>query len=152
MGPPTLGLAPGDGGLKQLMDFIRPTTALILLGSCLAFAGFALDKLAEFPDASAILLVSFALAAILLVLTALVIMYWRDPAFLTLSGHQAHDIRRLEILIRGMGAQTRPIYIDDLASVPSDSVSRSELANERRGAIKPEELSREQENFSGESQ
>ncbi len=134
------------------MDFIRPTTALILLGSCLAFAGFALDKIAERTDASAILMAGFALVAIVLVLTALVIMYWRDPAFLTLSGRQAHDIRRLEILVRSIGDQARPIYIDDLASVSSDSVSRSELANERRGAIKPEELSREQENFSGESQ
>ena len=124
---------------------------MILLGSCLAFAGFALDKIAEFPDVSAMLLVSFALAAILLVLTALVIMYWRDPAFLTMSGQQAHDIRRLEILISGMGEQTRLTYVDDLASIPSRSVRSSRLADERHELNETEELASEQENFSGES-
>lgn len=134
------------------MDFIRPTTALILLGSCLAFAGFALDKIAERTDASAILMAGFALVAIVLVLTALVIMYWRDPAFLTLSGHQAYDIRRLEILIRGLGDYARPIYVEDLTTVPSRSVRRSRLADERHEPNETEELGRVQENFSGETQ
>ena len=134
------------------MRRFHANTTLIFLGSCLLFAEGALGVIAAVTDVSPTLLSIFALVALGMVLTALVIMYWRDPAFLTLSGRQAHDIRRLEILVRSIGDQARPIYIDDLASVSSDSVSRSELANERRGAIKPEELSREQENFSGESQ
>ncbi len=33
-----------------------------------------------------------------MVLTALVAIYWRDPAFLTLSGNQTLDLRKFEAL------------------------------------------------------
>ena len=76
----------------------RANTTLIFLGSCLVFAEAALGTIAALTDVSPTLVAVFALLALGMVLAALVIMYWRDPAFLTLSGEQAHDLRRLEIL------------------------------------------------------
>ena len=70
------------------------------------------------------------LAALGMVLAALVIMYWRDPAFLTLSGEQAHDLRRLEILTQTLPDQTWPILIDALASGSLQSVSGSSVVQE----------------------
>ena len=70
------------------------TTTLLFLGSCLAFAETALGTIAAFADPNASLVAGFALAALGMVLAALVLMYWKDPAFLTLSGEQALDLRR----------------------------------------------------------
>ena len=66
----------------------RANTTLIFLGSCLVFAEAALGTIAALTDVSPTLVAVFALLALGMVLAALVIMYWRDPAFLTLSGEQ----------------------------------------------------------------
>ena len=100
----------------------RANTTLIFLGSCLAFAETALAAIAGLTDVNPTLIAVFALLALAMVLTALLIMYWRDPAFLTLSGEQAHDLRRLEILTRTAPGQVWPMYEIDLGSVPATPV------------------------------
>lgn len=97
----------------------RANTTLIFLGSCLAFAETALAAIAGLTDVNPTLIAVFALLALIVVVGALVIMYWRDPAFLTLSGEQAHDLRRLEILTRATPGQVWPMYGTDLGAVPA---------------------------------
>jgi hypothetical protein len=68
------------------------------LATCLGFAETTLGLLAGFAGTSGTLAAVFALASLGLVLLALVLMYWRDPAFLTFSSQQALDVRVLELL------------------------------------------------------
>ena len=52
--------------------------------------------LASFAGTSGTLAAIFALVSLGMVLSALVIMYWRDPAFLTFSSGQALDLRIIQ--------------------------------------------------------
>ena len=97
----------------------RANTTLIFLGSCLAFTEATLGTVAALTDVNPTLVVAFALIALAMVLAALVIMYFRDPAFLTLSGEQAYDLRRLEILNRTLPDLTRELFEDDISSMIS---------------------------------
>ena len=94
-------------------------TTLIFLGSCLLFAESAIGAIAALTDVNPELLAVFALLALGMALAALVIMHWRDPAFLTLSGQQAHDLRRLEILSRNVPNPAQSLYEADLESDPA---------------------------------
>ncbi len=94
----------------------RANTTLIFLASCLAFAEAALVAIAQLTDVDPALVAVFALAALGMVVAALVIMYWRDPTFLTLSGEQAHDLRRLETLLQRLPEQAAPILANYLGS------------------------------------
>ena len=145
MGPPPLGLAPGDGGLTRGFEnhLYRANTTLIFLASCLAFAEAALVAIARFTDVDPTLVAVFALTALGMVLASLVIMYWREPAFLTLSGEQAHDLRRLEILAQTLPDQTRSLFADDLASGVSSLTSNVRMGVESEAMpIESEETQR----------
>ena len=119
----------------------RANTTLIFLGSCLVFAEAALGTIAALTDVSPTLVAVFALLALGMVLAALVIMYWRDPAFLTLSGEQAHDLRRLEILAQTLPRRAQRLFADDLAV----GLSTNALLGDPREAapIDDEETSRQ---------
>lgn len=67
---------------------ISNSRPLVFLGTCLAFAETTLGALAGLADADATIVAVFAMASLGMVLLALVMMYWRDPAFLTLTGEQ----------------------------------------------------------------
>ena len=135
------------------MRRFHANTTLIFLGSCLLFAEGALGVIAAVTDVNPTLLAVFALVALGMVLTALVIMYLREPAFLTISGEQAHDLRRLEIIARSFDERTLSMYVDDMALLSSHSISGSRFASERRDIPgESEDLDREQQNFSGEAQ
>jgi hypothetical protein len=56
------------------------------------------------------------LAALGMVLTALVAIYWRDPAFLTLSGNQALDLRKFEALSRNLPPEIAMTFLREGAS------------------------------------
>ena len=60
-------------------------TTLIFLGACLGFAETTLGILANTTNANPTLVAAFAVIALGMVLAALVLMYWREPAFLTFS-------------------------------------------------------------------
>lgn len=135
------------------MRRFHANTTLIFLGSCLLFAEGALGVIAAVTDVNPTLLAAFALVALGMVLTSLVIMYLREPAFLTISGEQAHDLRRLEIVARSFDERTLSMYVDDMALLSSHSISSSRFAGERRDIPgESEDLDREQQNFSGEAQ
>jgi len=51
-----------------------------------------------------------------MVLTALVAIYWRDPAFLTLSGNQALDLRKFEALSRNLPPEIAMTFLREGAS------------------------------------
>ena len=55
--------------------------------------------LASFAGTSGTLAAVFALVSLGMVLSALVIMYWRDPAFLTFNSQQALDLRILQEIV-----------------------------------------------------
>ena len=118
MGSPPLGLAPGNGGLTRAFEnhLYRANTTLIFLASCLLFAETTLGVIAGLTNVSTVLIASFALAALIVVVAALVIMYLRDPVFLTLSGRQAFELRRLEIMLELFPDQARSMLTDELAS------------------------------------
>ena len=86
---------------------------MVFLGTCLAFAESALGTIVTLTDADATLVAGFALAALGMVLTALVAMYWKDPAFLTLSGEQALDLRRFEALAQKLPVNLSGVYSDE---------------------------------------
>ena len=110
----------------------RANTTLIFLASCLAFAEAALGVIAAITDVNPALIAGFAFAALVVVVAALVIMYWRDPAFLTLSGQQAFDLRRLEALLERLPDQALPMLADYLSSSSLRLVSNSEVMRERQ--------------------
>ena len=58
---------------------------MLFLVTCLGFAQATLGMLAGFAGTSGTLAAVFALVSLGMVLFALVVMYWRDPAFLTFS-------------------------------------------------------------------
>ena len=91
-------------------------TTLIFLGTCLGFAEITLGILANSTNADATLVAAFAVIALGMVLAALVLMYWREPAFLTFSGDQALDLRRLEAILERMPPELVAIYFDEIAS------------------------------------
>ena len=91
-------------------------TTLIFLGTCLGFAEITLGILANSTNADATLVAAFAVVALGMVLTALVLMYWREPAFLTFSGDQALDLRKLEAILERMPPDLLSIYVEDVAS------------------------------------
>ena len=51
-----------------------------------------------------------------MVLTALVAIYWRDPAFLTPSGNQALDLRKFEALSRNLPPEIAMTFLREGAS------------------------------------
>lgn len=110
----------------------RANTTLIFLASCLAFAEAALGIIAAITDVNPALVASFALAALVVVVAALVIMYWRDPAFLTLSGEQSHDLRRLETLLQRLPEQAAPILANYLSSSYLRQVGDSRVVGGRQ--------------------
>ncbi|MXX52771.1 MAG: hypothetical protein F4Z35_02135 [Dehalococcoidia bacterium] len=131
MGPQTLGLAPRHRRLSNIgVRQFHANTTLIFLGSCLLFAEGALGVIAAVTDVDPTLLAIFALIALGMVLTALVIMYMRDPAFLILSGQQAHDLRRLEILIRGTPDNLADLIVEDLKSTVAPPVIGTGIGSE----------------------
>jgi hypothetical protein len=62
------------------------------------------------------LVAGFVLAALGMVLTALVAMYWKDPAFLTLSGEQALDLRKFEALSGNLPPEIAMTFLREGAS------------------------------------
>ena len=86
--------------------------------------------MAAVSDVNPTLLAIFALVALGMVLTALVIMYLRDPAFLILSGQQAHDLRRLEILIRGTPDNLANLIVEDMKSTVAPPVIGTGIGSE----------------------
>ena len=91
-------------------------TTLIFLGTCLGFAEITLGILANLTDADATLVAAFAVIALGMVLTALVAMYWREPAFLTFSGDQALDLRKLEAILERLPPDLMSVYFEETAS------------------------------------
>ena len=110
----------------------RANTTLIFLASCLAFAEAVLGIIAAITDVNPALVAGFALAALVVVVAALVIMYWRDPAFLTLSGEQSHDLRRLETLLQRLPEQAAPILANYLGSSYLRQVGDSRVVGGRQ--------------------
>ena len=114
------------------MRQFRANTTLIFLGSCLLFAEGALGVIAAVTDVPPTLLAIFALIALGMVLTALVIMYLREPAFLILSGQQAHDLRKLEILIRGAPPNLESLIAEDLKATIASPTTGQDIGSENR--------------------
>ena len=114
------------------MRRFHANTTLIFLGSCLLFAEGALGVIAAVTDVAPTLLATFALVALGMVLTALVIMYLREPAFLILSGQQAHDLRKLEILIRGVPPNLESLIAEDLKASISSPTTGQDIGSENR--------------------
>jgi hypothetical protein len=90
------------------------TKPLVFLGTCLAFAETVLGALAGFADTNATLVAGFAIVSLGMVLLALVLMYWRDPAFLTLTGQQALELRRLQEMVAKLPPELIRPYIRSL--------------------------------------
>ena len=90
------------------------TRPLLFLGTCLAFAETVLGILAGLADANATIVAGFAIAALGLVLLTLVFMYWRDPAFLTLSGEQVLDLRKLQEVVSKLPPDLIQDYLESL--------------------------------------
>ena len=87
------------------------------MGTCLGFAEITLGILANSTGrGTPTLVAAFAVIALGMVLTALVVMYWRDPAFLTFRGDQALDLRKLEAILERMPPELVAIYFDEIAS------------------------------------
>ena len=114
------------------MRRFHANTTLIFLGSCLLFAEGTLGVIAAVTDVDPTLLAIFALVALGMVLTALVTMYLREPAFLILSGDQAHDLRKLEILIRGTPDNLAALIIEDLKSTVASPGAGPRIGSESR--------------------
>lgn len=95
---------------------MRPSNAkpLVFLATCLAFAEATLGTLAALTDANATIVAVFALISLGMVLLSLVVMYWRDPAFLTFTGEQAFEIRRLQEILRNPATGRVPLYVGTL--------------------------------------
>lgn len=107
------------------------STTLWFLGTCLGFAEAALAILAKLTDANATIVAAFALAALAMVLVALVVMYKIDPAFLTLSGAQALDLRRLQALLDEAALANLPpelqlAHLRSLAALPDRDLEQGE--------------------------
>ena len=103
------------------------TRPLLFLGTCLGFAETTLGMLASFAGTDGTLAAIFALVSLFLVLSALVIMYWRDPAFLTFTSEQALDVRMLELLRDRLTPELLSDYVNSLkmgAGVPRRSRTR----------------------------
>lgn len=117
----------------------------MFLGTCLAFAETVLGALAGFADANATLVAGFAIVSLGMVLLALVLMYWRDPAFLTLTGEQALDLRRLQEIVGGklppgvIGPYIRNLMVQDVRRGQSTRIAGTEETTEQDA----EELERE---------
>ncbi len=90
------------------------TRPLVFLGACLAFAETTLGTLATFAGTSGTLAAVFALVSLGMVLSALVAMYWRDPAFLTFSSREALDLRMLELLRDRLTPELLSLYVQSL--------------------------------------
>ena len=114
------------------MRRFHANTTLVFLGSCLLFAEGALGVIAAVTDVDPTLLAIFALVALGMVLTALVIMYLREPAFLILSGQQAHDLRKLEILIRGVPPNLESLIAEDLKAAIASPTMGQGIGSENR--------------------
>ncbi len=102
------------------------TTTLVFLGTCLGFAETALGLLAGLTDANSTWVAAFALGALGLVLAALVLMYWRDPAFLTLSGEQALDLRTIEAVLENVPPELIPAYLRSLSYLTHQEIQLGE--------------------------
>jgi hypothetical protein len=107
------------------------STTLVFLGTCLLFAETALSVLAGLTDANSTIVAGFAFGALAMVLTALVVMYKIDPAFLTLSGAQALDLRRLQALLDETALANLPpelqlAHLKSLATLPDRDLERGE--------------------------
>ena len=90
------------------------TKPLVFLGTCLAFAESALGTLAGFTDADATIVAALAMASLGMVLLALVVMYIREPAFLTFTGQQALDLRMLQEIVSNMPPEFVRSYLTSL--------------------------------------
>jgi hypothetical protein len=102
------------------------STTLWFLAGCLGFAETALGLLAGLTDANSTIVAGFAFGALAMVLTALVMMYWIDPAFLTLSGAQALALRRLEAVLDNVPPELLRPYLRGLADLPNRDSERGE--------------------------
>ncbi len=90
------------------------TKPLVFLATCLGFAETTLGTLAGFTDADPTLVSVFAMVSLGMVLLALVVMYWRDPAFLTFTGEQAFDLRVLQEILEKLPAERVRPYLRNL--------------------------------------
>lgn len=123
----------------------------MFLGTCLAFAETVLGALAGFADANATLVAGFAIVSLGMVLLALVLMYWKDPAFLTLTGEQALDLRRLQEIAGGrlpaelIGPYIRSLLVQDVRRGQSARIAGTEETTEQDA----EELERELDLLNG---
>ena len=100
----------------------------MFLATCLGFAETTLGMLASFAGTNATLAAVFALVSLAMVLSALVTMYWRDPAFLTFSSEQALDVRMLELLRDRLTPELLSEYVNSLnarASTPRRNQTRT---------------------------
>ena len=113
-------------------------TTLIFLGTCLGFAEITLGILANWTNADATLVAAFAVIALGMVLAALVVMYWRDPAFLTFRGDQALDLRKLEAILDRLPPELVDVYFGDVAR-RSLEIDKSRTT-ERSGIITSDEV------------
>lgn len=107
------------------------TKPLVFLGTCLAFAEAALGTLAGFTDADATIVAAMALASLGMVLLALVVMYIREPAFLTFTGQQALDLRMLQEIVGNLPPELVNYY---LGSLIDPDVQRGHSAKVARAA------------------
>ena len=80
----------------------------------MGFAETTLGTLAGFADADATLVAVFAMVSLGMVLLALVVMYWRDPAFLTFTGEQAFEFRVLQEILEHPATGRVPSYLRTL--------------------------------------
>ena len=101
---------------------------LVFLATCLGFAETTLGTLAGFTDADPTLVAVFAMVSLGMVLLALVVMYWRDPAFLTFTGEQAFELRVLQEILEKLPAERVRPYLQtltdrDLAQWQSSSIA-----------------------------
>lgn len=80
----------------------------------MAFAETVLGTLAAFTEANVTVIAVLATVSLGMVLLALVLMYWREPAFLTFTGQQAFDLRMLQEIVDKLPPELVRLYIGSL--------------------------------------
>lgn len=90
------------------------TRPLVFLATCLGFAETALGMLAGLTNANPTMVAIFAVASLAMVLSALVAMYFRDPAFLTFTGEQALSLRMIQEASRTLPPELMNVYLGSL--------------------------------------
>ena len=100
-------------------------TVLWFLAGCMAFTEAALTMTAKLNDVKSAWVLAFGLLSLIAILTALVIMYKKDPAFLLA---QSRDVTLLS-LIKSMASQNSPELFKQLI----EKLDLSSLRGEEKG-------------------